>query len=82
MHDKDKIVSINTHGLERCRATLQSNPSVLYPLTLSGAKKFSFRQIRFILGWRSKLKLNDGLNAWAKAIGEDPRNLLYFMPWA
>ena len=50
--------------------------------TLSGAKKFSFRQIKFILGWWSKLKLNDGLNAWPKAISEDPRNPLYFMPWA
>ena len=33
---------------------------------MSGAKKFSFRQIRFIFGWRSKPKLNDGLDVWPK----------------
>ena len=33
---------------------------------LSGAKNFSFRQIRFILGWRSKPKLNDGLDVRPK----------------
>ena len=33
---------------------------------VSGVKKFSFQQIRFILGWRSKPKLNDGLDARPK----------------
>ena len=30
------------------------------------AKSFSFQQIRFILGWRSKSKLNDELDTWPK----------------
>jgi len=30
-------------------------------LMLSGAEKFSFRRIRFVLGWGSKPKLDNGL---------------------
>ena len=33
---------------------------------MSGAKKFSFRQMRFILGWGPKPKLDDGLDARPK----------------
>ena len=47
-----------------------------------GAKKFPFRQMRFMLGWGSKSKLDNGLDAWPKGYGEDPKNSLYFMPWA
>ena len=33
---------------------------------MSRAKKFSFQQMRFMLGWGSKLKLDDGLEARLK----------------
>ena len=33
---------------------------------MSGVEKFSFWQIRFVLGWGPRSKLDDGLEAWPK----------------
>ena len=38
--------------------------------------------MRFVLGWGLKPKLDDGLEARPKGYREDPKNSLYFMPWA
>ena len=50
--------------------------------TLSGAKKYYFQQMRFVLSWGPKPKLDNGFEARLKAVGEDLENSPYFLPWA
>ena len=37
--------------------------------------------MRFMLGWELRPKLDDGLEARPKAIGEDLKSSPFFMPW-